>query len=144
MWGRSRVALVLVGSVAALPVAGCGGGDDFKNKPRPPAPIQLSGVINNTTVSVEPSQVGAGPVTLVIANLSHQSHTVTLEGGPKDTSEQVGPINPQDTGTIQETLQQGTYTVKAGSDRAAARAISPATLEVGPKRKSSADQVLLP
>jgi hypothetical protein len=125
-------------------VAGCGGGEDFKNKPRPPSPISLSGVINNTDVSVEPSQVGAGPVTLVIANLSDQSHTVTLEGGPKDTSEQVGPINPQDTGTIQETLQQGTYTVKAGSDRAAARAISPATLEVGPKRKSSADQVLLP
>jgi hypothetical protein len=144
MWGRSRVALVLVGSVAALPVAGCGGGDDFKNKPRPPAPIQLSGVINSSSVSVQPRQVGAGPITLVIANLSDQSHTVTLEGGPKDTSEQVGPINPQDTGTIQETLQQGTYTVKAGSDRASARAISPATLEVGPKRKSSSDQVLLP
>jgi hypothetical protein len=144
MWGRSRVALVLVGSVAALPVAGCGGGDDFKNKPRPPAPIELSGVINSSSVSVQPRQVGAGPVTLVIANLSDQSHTVTLEGGPKDTSEQVGPINPQDTGTIQETLQQGTYRVKAGSDRASARAISPATLEVGPKRKSSADQVLLP
>src|SRR4051812_9223828 len=132
MWGRSRVALVLVGSVAALPVAGCGGGDDFKNKPRPPAPIQLSGVINDSTVSVEPRRVGAGPVTLVSAILSGQSSSVTLEGGPRDTREQVGPCSPQDTGTIQETLQQGTYTVKAGSGRAAARAISPATLEVGP------------
>lgn len=144
MWGRTRVALVLVGSVVALPVTGCGGGDDFKNKPRPPVPIQLSGVINSNSVSVEPRQVGAGPITLVIANLSDQSHVVTLEGGPKDTSERVGPINPQDTGTIQETLQQGTYTVKVGSARAAARAVAPATLEVGPKRKSSADQVLLP
>jgi hypothetical protein len=133
-----------VGSVAALPVAGCGGGEDFKNKPRPPVPIQLSGVINNTAVSVEPSRVGAGPITLVIANLSSQSHTVTLEGGPKDTSEQVGPINPQDTGTIQESLQQGVYRVKVGSDRATAREITPATIDVGPKRKSSSDQVLLP
>jgi hypothetical protein len=144
MWGRSRAALVLVGGVAALAIVGCGGGEDFKNKPRPPVPIQLTGVINNTSVSVEPNQVGAGPITLVIANLSSQSHTVTLEGGPKDTSEQVGPINPQDTGTIQETLQQGTYTVKAGSDRATVREITPATIEVGRKRKSSSDQVLLP
>lgn len=140
---RTRVALVLVGGVAVLP-AGCGGDDDFKNKPRPPVPIELSGVINDTTVSVEPSRLGAGPVTLVIANLSSQSHTVTLEGGPDDTSEQVGPINPQDTGTIQETLKPGTYEVKAGSERAAARAISPATLEIGPRRKSSSGTVLLP
>jgi hypothetical protein len=152
MWGRikltrgrrTRVALVLVGSVAALPAAGCGGGSDFKNKPRPPVPIELSGVINRTTVSVEPTRVGAGPVTLVIANLSTQSHTVTLSGGPENTSEQVGPINPQDTGTIQETLRPGTYTVKAGSERAATREITPATLEVGPKRKSSSGTVLLP
>lgn len=152
MWGgsrltrvrRARVAVVLVGGVAALPAAGCGGDDDFKNKPRPPVPIELSGVINDTSVSVEPSRLGAGPVTLVIANLSSQSHTVTLEGGPDDTSEQVGPINPQDTGTIQETLKPGTYEVKAGSDRAAARQLPPATLEIGPKRKSSSGTVLLP
>jgi hypothetical protein len=144
MWGRSRVALVLVGSVAAFLVAGCGGGDDFKNKPRPPVPIELSGVINNTTVTVEPRQVGAGPVTLVIANLSSQPHTVTLEGGPKNTTERVGPINPQDTGTIQETLQPGTYTVKAGSEHASARVIAPGTIDVGPKRKSSSGTVLLP
>lgn len=141
--GRRRVALVLVGGVAALPT-GCGGGEDFKNKPRPPVPIELSGVISDTSVSVEPSRLGAGPITLVIANLSSQSHTVTLEGGPDDTSEQVGPINPQDTGTIQETLRPGTYEVKAGSDRASAREILPATLEIGPKRKSSSGTVLLP
>ena len=107
-------------------------------------PIQLTGVINNTDVSVEPSRLGAGPVTLNIANLSSQSHTVTLEGGPDDTSEQVGPINPQDTGTIQENLRPGTYTVTAGSDRASAREINPATISVGPKRKSSSNDVLLP
>lgn len=144
MWGRSRLALVLVGSVAAFPATGCGGSDHFKNKPRPPVPIDLTGVINNTDVSVEPDRVGAGPITLRIANLSSQSHTVSLEGGPKNTREQVGPINPQDTGTIQEDLRQGTYTVKVGSDRATAREITPAMIEVGPRRKSSADKVLLP
>jgi hypothetical protein len=144
MWGRSRLALVLVGSVAALPAAGCGGGSDFKDKPRPPVSVELSGVINNTSVSVEPTHLGAGPVTLVIANLSSQSHTVTLEGGPDNTSEQVGPINPQDTATIQENLRPGTYTVKAGSERATVREIAPATIEVGAKRKSSSDRVLLP
>jgi len=136
--------MVLVGSVGALPAAGCGGDDDFKNKPRPPVPIELSGVINDNSVSIQPTRLGAGPVVIVIANLSSQSHTVTLEGGPKNSSEQVGPINPQDTGTIQETLRPGTYTVKAGSDRATAREILPATLEIGPKRKSSSGTVLLP
>ena len=80
----------------------------------------------------------------MIANLSSQSHTVTLEGGPDNTSEQVGPINPQDTATIQEDLRPGSYTVKAGSEHATVREIAPATIDVGPKRKSSSDRVLLP
>jgi hypothetical protein len=125
-------------------MAGCGGGSDFKDKPRPPVPVQLTGAITDRSVSVQPNKVGAGPVTLIIANLSDQSHSVTLEGGPHNVSEQVGPINPQDTATIQENLRPGTYTVKAGSERATVREIAPATIEVGPKRKSSSDRVLLP
>jgi len=141
---RTHVAVPLVGGLTALALVGCGGGSDFKNKPRPPVPIQLSGAINDKEVSVEPNRIGAGPVTLVIANLSNQSHTVTIEGGPHNTTEQVGPINPQDTARIQETLEQGTYTVKAGSDRAAAQEIKPAKLHIGRPRPSSSGTVLLP
>ena len=125
-------------------VVGCGGGSDFKDKPRPPVPIQLSGVITDKSVSVEPSRFGAGPVNLIISNQSTQSHTVTLEGGPNNTTEQVGPINPLDNGRIQETLEPGMYTVKAGSPHATARTIKPATLHIGKQRQSSSGDVLLP
>ena len=125
-------------------MGGCGGGESFKDKPRPAVPVQLTGAITDRAVSVQPDRVGAGPVTLIIANLSDQSHTVTLEGGPHNVSEQVGPINPQDNARIQETLEPGTYTVKAGSDEASADVIESATLHIGPRRRSSSDRVLLP
>ena len=125
-------------------VGGCGGGEDFENKPRPPAPIQLTGVITDSSVTVEPNKLGAGPVSILIVNNSKQSHTITLEGGPHNTTEEVGPVNPRDTARVQESLEEGTYTVKAGSDAAAQRAIKPATLTIGPKRESSSGQVLLP
>jgi hypothetical protein len=76
--------------------------------------------------------------------LTGQSHTVTIEGGPHNTTEQVGPINPQDTARIQETLDPGTYTVTAGSDKASAQEIKPATLHIGRRRRSSSGTVLLP
>jgi hypothetical protein len=136
--------LLLVGGLATPALVGCGGGSDFKDKPRPPVPIELSGVITDKAVSVEPSRLGAGPVTILISNQSKQSHTVTLEGGPHNTSEQVGPINPLDTGRIQETLEPGTYTVKAGSEHAATHEIRPATLEIRGHRPSSSGTVLLP
>jgi hypothetical protein len=142
--GRTHAAVLVVGGLSILAMTGCGGGSDFKNKPRPPVPIQLTGSINDRAVSVQPDRVGAGPVSLLIANLSNQSHTVTIEGGPHNTTEEVGPINPQDTARIQETLEQGTYTVKAGSDAAASREIEPAEIRVGPPRKSSSGTVLLP
>ncbi len=142
--GRTRVAALIAASLIGTALAGCGGGGDFKDKPRPAVPLHLTGVINDRSVTVEPSRLGAGPIDLVIANLSKEAHTVTLEGGPKNTSEQVGPLNPQDTGHIQETLQPGTYTVKAGSEQAAVRLIKPATLQVGRHRKSSSGTVLLP
>ena len=142
--GWARIAVLLFGSLASLGAAGCGGGSKFKDRPRPPVPIELSGVITDNDVSVQPDHLGAGPVTLVISNQSSRSHTVTIEGGPHNTTEQVGPINPLDTGRIQETLEEGTYTVRAGSAQATSDEIQPATLDIGPPRKSSSGQVLLP
>ena len=140
--GRARFAMLLFGSVTSSVLAGCGGNEDFKNEPRPPVTVQLTGVITEDEVSIQPNALGAGPVVLTISNQSEQSHTVTLEG--ERTTQRVGPINPFDTGRIQETLQPGTYTVKAGSERAATTPIRPATLRIGVKRKSSSDTVLLP
>jgi hypothetical protein len=139
-----RAAVLLAGGFAILAIAGCGGGAEFKDRPRPPVPIQLTGVITDKAVSVEPRRVGAGPVIINIQNQTTRSHTVTVEGGPHNTVEQTAPINPLDTGQIQQTLDPGTYTVKAGSDQASTNEIKPTTLEIGPARKSSSDTVLLP
>lgn len=130
--------------VAVLAVAGCGGDDDFENKPRPPVPLQLTGVITDERVTVSPDEVGAGPVVITVSNQTEQSRTLTLEGGPRNIQERVGPINPLDTATIQKTLERGEYTVKAGSEKAVAREVAAADLKIGPPRKSASDRVLLP
>ena len=129
-------------ATAAMTVAGCGGGSDFKNDPRPPAPVQLTGVITEKGVTVSPDRVGAGPVILLISNQSKQARTITLDGG--SSTDTVGPINPLDTARLQQTLERGSYEVKAGSQQAQAKSLKAGTLVVGPPRKDSSDQVLLP
>ena len=138
--GRTRaVSLLLAGAVVA---GGCGGGKTFKNDPRPPTPVQLTGVVTDKQVTVSPKKVGGGPVILIVSNQTQSAHTITLEGGGnKDT---VGPINPLDTAMLQQTLKPGTYTIKAGSRAATTREIKPGTLTVGPNRSSSSNQLLLP
>lgn len=136
-----RAAVILA---AAATVAGCGGDDDFENRPRPPVPLQLTGVITEREVTVSPDEVGAGPVVITVSNQTDESRTLTLEGGPRNIQERVGPINPLDTATIQKTLERGTYAVKAGSEKAVTREVAAAELKIGAPRKSASDRVLLP
>ncbi len=129
-------------ALVALALAGCGGGKDFANKPRPPVPLQLTGVITQEKVTISPNKVGAGPVVITISNQTSQSRTLTLDGNV--VQERVGPINPLDTAQLQKTLKPGRYQVTAGSERATATTIRPATLLIGKERKSASDKVLLP
>jgi hypothetical protein len=130
--------------VAGLALAGCGE-DDFENEPRPPVPKQLTGVITDQKVTVSPNELGAGPVVITVSNQTKASHTLTLESADGGTiREQVGPINPLDTATLQRTLEPGEYTVSAGSEAAVRREITPATLTIGQERKSGSDELLLP
>jgi hypothetical protein len=129
-------------AAAAVALAGCGGGDDFANEPRPPVPLQLTGVITAEKVTISPSKVGAGPVVITVSNQTERSRTLTLDG--EGVQERVGPINPLDTAQLQKTLEPGRYTVTAGSEAATAREISPATLVIGKERPSASDRVLLP
>ncbi len=139
-----RVPVALLLACSLVTVAGCGGGSHFKNNPRPAVTMQLTGVVNDRSVSVEPSRFGAGPVVIQISNQTQQTHTVTLEGGPDNVSEEVGPIHPLDTAQIQVTLKEGDYTVTASSSSDSGSGIAPAVLTVGPPRKSSSGTVLLP
>jgi hypothetical protein len=127
---------------AAAIAAGCGE-DDFENEPRPPVPMELTGVIQEDKLTVSPSRnIGAGPFTILISNQTDTEHTVTLEGG--SIQEQVGPVAPDDTVEIKRTLAPGSYEVRAGSARAVRREIQPAMLDIGKERRSSNNELLLP
>jgi hypothetical protein len=128
-------------AVAAALVAGCGE-DDFKNEPRAPVRVALTGVIQDDEVTVSPSKIGAGPVEILIANQTKVPHTVTLEG--ESITERQGPVSPGDTLTIQKTLEPGSYEVRAGSEKAVRKEIRPAVLEIGKRRKNSNNELLLP
>jgi hypothetical protein len=104
--------------------------------------VELTGVIQEDRITVSPDRAGAGPIVITISNQTPDAHTVTLEG--EQIRERVGPIPPQDTGTIQKTLTPGAYEVRAGSSVAVPKEIQPAHLEVGRERPSSSDRLLLP
>lgn len=144
MTRRIRAGAMGAMCAAMLVFAGCGE-DDFENEPRPPTPVQLTGVITDEKVTISPNKLGAGPVVITVSNQTEQPHTITLESSGGGTiREQSSPINPLDTATIQRTLEPGEYTVKAGSEEAVKREIQPATLKIGPDRKSGSDELLLP
>jgi hypothetical protein len=134
--------VTMVGALVLLALAGCGGSKDFANNPRPPVPLQLTGVITNQRVTISPNKVGAGPVVITVSNQTQQTRTLTLDGN--GIQEHVGPINPLDTATLQKTLKPGRYSVIAGSEKATATAIRPAVLLIGKERKSASNKVLLP
>src|SRR3954469_10559800 len=134
-------AAVLAAGVIVVLGAGCGD-KDFKNKPRPSVPIELTGVIQENKVTVSPNKVGAGPIQITVSNQTRDAHTLTLEG--ESVRERVGPINPLDTATIQKTLRPGSYEVRAGSSVAVAHEIRPASLHLGRHRRDSNNDLLTP
>ena len=140
MGARSRASLAV--AIAALSAAAGCGDEDFANNPRPPAPVGLTGVIQDDKVTVSPAKVGAGQVTITISNQTPGPKSITLEGG--GTTETVGPVGPLDTAEITRTLQPGSYEVRAGSERAVRKAIAPAVLDIGQERQNSSGDLLLP
>jgi hypothetical protein len=141
---RHGRATLVAGLVLVSTLAGCGQPDYNRRPPRPPSTLQVTGVITERQVDVSPSRIGAGQIVLIVSNQDSASHTVILEGEQK--RELVGPINPQDTATIQANVQQGRYTIRAGSERAMVRTqmIRPAELIVGRERPSGEDELLQP
>jgi ABC-type glycerol-3-phosphate transport system substrate-binding protein len=136
---RTWIALVAGG----LMLAGCGGGNDYKNDPRPPSPINVTAFVSAKRVSASPNAIGAGPIVVIVTNQSNSSQDVTfqtdLSGGKGDVAQSTGPINPGDTGQIKVDVVEGQYVVKTGDD-----AIHPASVKVGPERASAQNDVLQP
>jgi multidrug efflux pump subunit AcrA (membrane-fusion protein) len=128
-------------ALAAVLVAGCGGGSDYANEPRPAAPIVVTASISKQAVSVSPKKFGAGPITLIVTNQTSASQQLTLEvnSGQAGFKGRTGPINPRDTGQLKADLVPGKYLVHVdgGSIRAA-------KLNVGAKRPSAQNDLLQP
>ena len=129
--GVAVMALVVV-------AAGCGGGDEARSDERPPVPINISVNLNERGITASPEEFGAGPVTMLIANQSGASQTLTIDGPRLRRS--IGPINPQDTATVRLRVEPGEYTVSAGESAG----LRDTTLRVGPERPSAQNDLLLP
>ena len=123
--------LLLVG--AAL--AGCGS-SDFANNPRPPTPIEVSAKVDSKRVQVAPTNFGAGLVNFTVANLSGAPITFNVSGPTKGTTTEIEPGAPD---YLRMDMKEGTYQVTASKAK-----IKPATIEVGPERKSSQNTLLEP
>ena len=130
--------------VATLVVAGCGGGSDYKNRPRPPAPINITASVSNAGIAVSPTSFGAGPIVLIVTNQTGASQEVTFESNELGASkpgvtQTTEPINPRGTGQLKVDVTQGRYRLRAGNAD-----ITPAQVSVGPPRQSAQNDVLQP
>ncbi len=127
--------------MALAAAAGCGQQTNYANDPRPPSPLIVTASINAQRVSISPTRVGAGPITLIVANATDTSLDVHVEpvgAGAAGPSAQSGPINPGGTTSISFEARSGNYRVSAkGAPQAA-------TLRVGRPRPSAQNDVLLP
>jgi hypothetical protein len=128
-----------------LAVAACGSSSaDYKNDPRPPGPIVITGYISDQRVSVSPRSLGAGPISLIVTNQTGTAQRVTLEsagpiGAGPGIKQVTAPISPQDTATLKVDVKPGSYSVHVGAD-----AIRAARLKVGRERKSAQNDLLQP
>jgi len=142
---RRTAALVPLAVAGALALGGCGDSSaDYKNDPRPPGPIIITGYIDDQRVSVSPRTLGAGPISLIVTNQTGAAQRVTLEsagatGSGPGIRQVTAPISPQDTATLKVDVKPGSYSVHVGGD-----AIRAARLRVGPERESAQNDLLQP
>lgn len=134
-----RIWVAAAAVVTVVGAAGCGSNDDYKNEPRPPAPIVLTASISDQKVSVSPSSFGAGPVSLIITNQTGSAQKITFKSTNGAFNQSTGPINPSETATLKVDVPQGAATVTVGGG-----GVNAAKLKVGPPRKSAQNELLLP
>jgi hypothetical protein len=135
-WSRAgRTAALAVAGVLAAGAVGCGSEEDFPNEPRPPEPIDVTAKVDTRGVVVSPDEFGAGLVVMTVANLSNDPVRFAVDG-PTTASTTV--IAPDGVGSLKTALEEGVYEATAGDDLKSAR------IDVGPPRKSSQNDLLLP
>jgi hypothetical protein len=137
-----RAVRVIVVVVLALGVVACGAESDYANKPRPPAPISVTAAIDKTRIRISPRTFGGGPVVFIISNQSGAEQKVTFESDGSENGgirRATGAIEPRSTANLKVDAPEGTYTLSASGGN-----VAPATIEVGKRRPSSQNDLLLP
>ena len=135
---------MLVAALLTCGAAGCGGEEDYANRPRPPAPINVTAAISEKKLSVSPQRFGAGPIVIIVSNQTPEPQNLTIEteelgGSQPGLRESSGRIGPHGTATMQVNVRQGTYQVSARGG-----GLEPASIEVGKPRPSAQNEVLQP
>jgi hypothetical protein len=136
-------------AASALALTACGSTSSGAVTPRPPAPVNLSVYIDNSSVSVSPSSVGAGPVTFIITNQASQAESLSIlrsSSSAGDPLASTGPINPQATAQVTVNFSsRGAYSLSTGAaDAGTDSSVRPASITVGSARPNSDNQVLQP
>jgi hypothetical protein len=136
---RSKGLTVVPAGLAALAFAAAGcGAEDHPNEPRPPVALEVSAKVGDDKVVVSPSRFGAGLAVFTISNQTDDIVQLALEGPTEAVSE------PIDAGGVTDSfkvpMEEGLYEVSAGTEASS----RPAELTIGPKRKSSQNELLLP
>ena len=138
----SRAAIAA--ALTACTVAGCGGGDDYANEPRPATPINVTAAISDKKISVSPRKFGAGPIIITVSNQTDRPQSLRIEteeigGSQAGIQESTEPIGPRGTSTLSVDVRKGTYSVSSRPGD-----LSPVTVRVGEPRGSAQDELLLP
>jgi hypothetical protein len=136
MRSKGPLWLIPVG-LAALAAAGCGA-EDHENKPRPAVPLEVSAKVGDDRVVVSPSRFGAGLAVFTISNQTDDIVQLALEGPTEAVSEPIEAGGVTD--TFKVPMEEGRYEISAGAEANS----RPAALTIGPKRKSSQNELLLP
>jgi hypothetical protein len=136
---------VVPATIVILALAGCGSDDQvYSNAERPPAPLTVTGRIDDRSIAISPQTFGAGPITILVSNQSDDVQDLVLEtdevsGGTGGITRRSGPIPPGATGEVKADPREGTYRLSVRD-----RAVGPVTIEVGPRRESAQDELLQP
>lgn len=137
---RATLALAVI-----LALVGCGDdSDEYGNKPRPPAPINVTAAIDADRIRVSPRSFGSGPVVIIISNQSGAPQTVTFEtneigGESGGIQRSTREIASRSTGQLKVDPPEGSYLLSTD-----AADIAPAELEVGERRPSAQNELLQP